>query len=302
VPLSTSFFCEFDKGDLTRLAVAPKPELGHVTPGVFGKRDHDYKCIVEQVITGIDQINTLDFQRTHAPGVIDPRKAKMRWIAEQLNLHLDYKWAKAFWNPDAWNHVFEGSDSPTGGNQFYFIDNSNCDPIKLFNGLFTYMRQNGLRKPNKLGLGMNVYGALQTNEAVLERIKYMGSEANPATVTANVLAQLFGVEEVVVSEAAINKAPQGQADDMQFVCDPNAMMLCYTTNGPAIDEPTAGYTFAYDMLGNGQYLALQSYLGEPATHSEFAEGLVATDHRIAAQDLCIFLKNAVSPDWVPSIT
>jgi hypothetical protein len=300
VPLSTAAFYEFDKGDLTRLAVARKPEFGHVQPAVFGKRDHSYKCLVDQIITGIDSISSLDFQRTNAPGVIDPRRAKARFVAEQMNLYLDDSWARKYFIPDTWSHVYEGTDSSPSGNQFYFFDNDNCDPIKLFNALATNMRQFGLRKPNKIGMGINVYGALQSNPAILERIKYQGSEANPADVTTNVLAQLFKVNEVVVAETVVNRAKIGMADDLQFVCDPNALLLCYTTDAPAIEEPSAGYTFAWDMLGNGQYIAMQQYLGEPATHTEFVEGLLATDRQACAPDLGVFLKNAVSPNFLPS--
>jgi hypothetical protein len=300
VLISTAKFYEFDKGDLTRLAVARKPEMGHVAPAVFGKRDHSYDCVVDQVITGIDAIASLNFQRMNAPGVIDPRRAKTRFIAEQMNLHLDVLWANKYFNEASWTNVFEGTDTTPTGNRFYYFDNDNCDPVKVFNALATTMRQFGLRKPNKIGMGINVFGALQSNPSILERIKYQGSEANPADVTANVLAQLFKVDEVVVAESVVNKAAIGAADNLQFVCEPNSLLLCYTTNAPAIDEPSAGYTFAWDMLGNGQYLPVQQYLGAPATHSEFAEGLLATDHQVVAPDLGVFMKNMVSPGFKPS--
>jgi hypothetical protein len=297
VNLSTAKYYEFDKGDLTRLAMQRKPAFGHVQPAVFGKRDHLYNCEVDQVITGIDAIASLDFERTHAPGSIDPRRARARFISEQMNLYLEDVWAKKFFVPNAWNNVYEGVDTNPTGKQFFQFDNENCDPVKLFNSLAATMRQFGLRKPNKIGCGLNVYGALQTNPSVLERIKYQGSEASPASVTANVLAQLFGVKEFVVSEAVINRTKIGTKDDLQFVCGPDSLLLCYATDSPAIDEPSAGYTFAWDMLGNGQYLAVQHFLGQPGTHSEFIEGLLAADHQIAAPDLGVFLKNCVSPDW-----
>ncbi|MCL2215403.1 MAG: hypothetical protein FWB91_00150 [Defluviitaleaceae bacterium] len=295
VPLSTAKFYEFDKGDLTRLGVGRKPEFGHVAPTVFGKLDHSYDCKVDQVITGIDRISAVNFQRTNAPGPIDPRRGKARFVAEQMNLHLDVLWANKYFNPASWTHVYEGTDTTPTGNQFWYFDNDNCDPVQLFYSLTVAMRMFGLRKPNKIGIGMNAHAKLKTNPAILERIKYQGSEANPANVTENVLAQLFGVDEYVVAESVVNKAPMGKDNDLQFVCDPNSLLLCYTTNAPAIEEPSAGYTFAWDMLGNGQYIAMQQYQGNPASHTDFMEGLLSTDHQIAAPDLGVFLKNCVSP-------
>jgi hypothetical protein len=299
VPLSSARFYEFDKGDLVRDNVTRKPEFGHVAPAIFGKRDQYYHCEVDQVITGIDQISSLDFQRTGAPGVIDPRRAKARFIAEQLNIHLDRVWAAKYFNAASWNNVYTGSDTP-GTGEFTYFNNDGSDPIHTFNVISANMLLAGLREPNKICMGVHIFAALQTNPAILERIKFQGSEANPADVTANVLAQLFKVDEIVVAKSIVNVAPSGAPDDLQFICNPKDLLLTYTTSAPAIDEPSAGYTFAWDMLGNGQYLAVQSYLGEPATHTEFMEGLVCTEPVVTAQDLGIFLQGAVSPDFAQS--
>ncbi len=295
VPTSSARYYEFDKGDLARDNMARKPEFGHVAPGIYGKRDKFYHCGVDQVITGVDQISTLDFQRTNAPAVIDPRRSKVRWIAEQMNIHLDRIWAAKYFNAGSWTHIYTGINSGTpGADQFYCFDNENCDPVIIVIRLRNRMLLAGLRKPNKMVVGANAYIALTVNPSILERIKYQGSEANPANVTANVLAQLFGLDEVVIAESVYNAAPYGAEDDMRFICNPDDILLTYTTNAPSIEEPSAGYTFTWDMLGNGQYTAVEQYLGEQSTHTEFMEGLLCTDPEITSPDLGVFLKGAVS--------
>lgn len=298
VPISSAHFYEFDKGDLARDNVARKPEFGRVSPGIYGKREKFYHCEVDQVITGIDQISTLDFQRTNAPAVIDPRRVKVRWVAEQMNIHLDRVWAGKYFNPASWTHVYTGVNTGTpGDSQFWCFDSANSDPVTFFSRLRNRMILSGLREPNKMVLGANAFVALTNNPSILERIKYQGSEANPANVTANVLAQLFGLDEVVVAESVYNAAPYGAADDMRFICNPDDALLTYTTNAPSIDEPSAGYTFTWDMLGNGQYTAVQQYLGEQSTHTEFIEGLLCTDPEITSKDLGVFLKGTVSESF-----
>lgn len=298
VPTSSAHYYEFDKGDLARDNVARKPEFGHVSPGIYSKRENFYHCEVDQVITGIDQISTLDLQRTHAPAVIDPRRSKVRWVAEQMNIHLDRVWAGKYFNSASWTHVYEGVNTGTPGtSQFYCFDNANCDPVIFFSRLRHRMLLSGLREPNKMVLGANAYIALTNNLSILERIKYQGSEANPANVTENVLAQLFGLNEIIVAKSVYNAASYGAPDDMRFICNPNDVLLTYTTSAPSIDEPSAGYTFTWDMLGNGQYTAVQQYLGEESTHTEFIEGLLCTDPEITSADLGVFLKNAVSEDF-----
>ena len=71
VPTSVGNYKIFDKGDLARDNVARKPEFGKVTPMMFGSREDTYSCEVDQVIVGIDQISTLNYQRGGIPGISD---------------------------------------------------------------------------------------------------------------------------------------------------------------------------------------------------------------------------------------
>lgn len=292
VQLSSARFYTFSKADLLRDNVQRKPQFGKVTPAQFGHQDQSYNCYVDQVIVGIDQISSLDYTRTNAPGVIDPRRAKAKFIAEQMNLHQDIVFAKNFFQPGVWSNEWTGVTTTPSTNQFYKFSDANCDPVVLFDTLCTSVEQNTGRRPNRLGLGKNAFNALKANPIVLERVKYGGSSANPATVNERVLAELFGIEKVVVFSSIYNAAGVGQ-EDMNFICDPDSAILAYATNSPAIDEPSAGYIFTWDMLGNGQYMPTMQYPGEAGTHSEFMEGLFSADMQKTADDLAVFLKQCV---------
>lgn len=291
VQLSSARYYTFSKEHLLRDNVQRKPQFGKVQPAQMGQMDQSYSCYVDQVIVGIDQISRLNYQRTNAPGVADPRRAKAKFIAEQMLLHQDIVFAENFFKTGVWNNEFTGVTSSPGSNQFYKFNDANCDPVKLFDDLCTLVEQNTGRRPNRLGLGKEAYNALKANPCVIDRVKFGGSTANPATVNERVLAELFGIEKVVVLSSIYNKSQTGE--DMDFICDPKAAILAYATSSPAIDEPSAGYIFTWDMLGNGQYMPTLQYDGEPGTHSEFIEGLYSADMRKTADDLAIFLKDCV---------
>lgn len=294
VQLSSAMYYKFSKADLLRDNVARKPQFGKVTPAQMGLQDDSYVCKVDQVITGIDQISALDFQRSRAPGVADPRRAKVKFIAEQLNLHQDIVFAENFFQDSVWTNTWTGHTSYDSTNKkFIKFNDDNGDPIALIDQLCTDVEQNTGRRPNRLALGKEAYNALKNSAAVLERVKFGGSSANPATVNEQVLAELFGIEKVVVLSSVYNAAPVGATEDMKFICDPKCALLAYATSTPTIDEPSAGYIFTWDMLGNGQYLPTMQYDGEPGTHSEFIEGLFAADMKKTADDLAVFLKNCV---------
>ena len=294
VQLSSARYYTFSKEDLLRDNVTRKPQFGKVQPAQMGQADGSYSCKVDQVIVGIDQISRLNYQRTNAPGVADPRRAKIKFIAEQMLLHQDIVFANNFFKTGVWTNEWTGGAaySETGKTFIKFTD-ANCDPVKLIDDLCTSVEQNTGRRPNRLGLGKNAFNALKAHAAVLERVKFGGSTANPATVNERVLAELFGIDKVVVLSSIYNKAPVGATGDMNFICDPDCALLAYATNSPAIDEPSAGYIFTWDMLGNGQYMPTMQYDGEPGTHSEFIEGLFSADMKKTADDLAVFLKDCV---------
>lgn len=295
VPLSSDIYYVFDKGDLLRDGWQRKPEYGTVMPVVVSEHTEIYNCKVDQMRMGISNIRETDLKRRQGPGIArDPRKQRTRTIAEQANIHQDRLFAEKFFKSGVWANEWTGiENTTTTGNQFIKFSNGNSDPIKFIADRKLEMHQQTGRTPNKLAIGANVFNALCQHEGILERIKYGGSTPNPAQVNKNVLAQLFEVDELVVMMSIYNKAKQGAEDDMQFIGDPNGLLLAYATDAPSVEEPSAGYIFAWDMLGDGQIMPIRNYPGEPGTDSEYIDGLMAYDMRKTADDLAVFCKDVV---------
>ncbi len=293
VGLSSSYYYTFSKADLARDNVSRKPAFGKVSPALMGQTDNTYKCEVDQIIVGIDQIDSLNYQRSRAPGVADPRRAKVRFATEQLKLHLDIIFAEHFFKPAAWGNVWTGAAAADEATKkFLKFSDANFDPVNFFDARMKEIKQNGRRKPNRLALGVDAFNALKNHPDIIERVKYTGSTANPAIVTTAALAAILQIEQVRVLESTYNAAGIGE-EDMQFVCATDGALLCYATDNAAIDEPSAGYIFTWDMLGNGQYTALDQYEGEKGTHSEFVEGLMSTDMKKTSDDLAIYFDQCI---------
>lgn len=296
VDLSTGYYYIYNKGDLARDNVQRKPKFGKVTPAQMGHTDATYRCEVDQIIVGIDQIGAVNYQRANVPPSIDPKRAKNRFVTDQQLLHLDILFARNFFKVGVWGNEFEGIASggtAAGASQFIKFSDANSDPIKHFDARSREILLRGRRKPNKLTLGYDTFLALKEHPDLLERVKYTGSTANPAQINERVLAELFGVDEVKVLYATYNAAQEGQEDDMQFICEPDGALLTYTTPTPRIDEPSAGYIFTWDMLGNGNFMATDTFEGEGGTHAEFMEGLISTDMKKTCDDLACYMKHCV---------
>lgn len=295
VNLSSDIYYKFSKEDLLRDNWQRKPEYGQVMPAAISEDTGTYHCQVDQMIMGISQIRQTDLQRRQGPAFArDPRQQRVKTMAEQANIHMDRLFANKYFKAGAWSTEFTGVDTTTTeGNQTIKFTNHNSDPIKFIDEQKTNMHRNTGRTPNRLALGAEVFDALKLHPAILERVKYGGSTANPASVTENVLAQLFGVEKLVVLKSIQNTAAQGADAQMGYIGDPTALLLAYATNAPAVDEPSAGYIFTWDMLGNGQYMPIMHRTPNDARHTEEVEGLMATDMNKTADDLAVFASGLV---------
>lgn len=294
VELSSDIYYRFSKEDLLRDNWQRKPAYGKVNPAVISEDTDTYRCVVDQMIMGVDLIRNTDQKRRQGPKMKDPRQMKTKVMAEQANIHQDRLFANAYFKSGVWQNEWTGvENTSTSGNQFIKFSNGNSDPISFIADRKLAMHQETGRTPNKLAIGANVFNALRKHPAILERVIHGGTSANPAQVTKKALAELFEVEELVVLMSIMNKAEEGADAKMEFIGDPNGLLLAYATDNPTPEEPSAGYIFMWDMLGDGNYLPIRNYPGENGTDSEFVDGLMAYDMRKTADDLAMYCKDVV---------
>lgn len=294
VQQSTGQYYIFNKAELAKDQVGRKPEFGKVSPAVFSHDEATYSCVVDQIIVGVDNIAALNYQRSGAPATIDPRRAKARLCAEQQKLHLDVLFADKFFKSSAWTNVKTGVASSPSTNQFLYFSDANCDIIGLFDDYKRDILLSGRRLPNRLTLGYDAFVAIKNHPQFLERVKGSGSTPNPALVNELVIATVLGIDAVKVLYSTYNSAKLGQAANMAFTFNSKDALLTYAPANPSVEEPSAGYIFTWDMLGNGAWMATDTFEGEGGTHSEFVEGLMSTDMRKTCDDLAIYLSGCVA--------
>lgn len=288
--LPAGYFYTFSKGDLARDNVKKKPNYGKVSPATFSHSEMAYSCHVDQVILGVDKIIALPYQRANA--TIDPYRERIPILTEQIALHQEIDFAEHFFNANAWNNVWTGAAAANESQKKFKKFDDATDPVEFFDKRAVEIRREGRRRPNKLALGMDVFVALKNNTAIKERIKYSGTTQNPAIVTESVLAQVFGVDQVIVLDATYNDAKIGEPDNMKYVCDSKGALLLYAPDTPQIDMPSAGYIFTWRLDG-GNYIAVKTYEGEAGTHTELIEGILAYDMKKTSDDLAIYFKDCV---------
>ena len=291
VQLPSGYFYTFSKADLARDSVQRKPDYGAVQPAVLGVSNNSYQCHVDQIIVALDKLVVLPFQRDG--GAFDPERARVKTINEQICLHQEIDFAQNFFKASAWANVWTGATSDNAAQKkFKRFDDATSDPINFIDARCIDIRREGRRRPNKLVLGIETFVALKNHPKIAERVKYTGTNQAPAVVNENVLAQIFGLQEVVVLDATFNAGTVGE-EKMQFVCDAKSALLLYAPAAVAIDEPSAGYCFTWTIDG-ANLIAVDRHEGAPSTHTDILEAVIAYDFKKTSDDLACFLTGCVS--------
>lgn len=116
------------------------------------------------------------------------------------------------------------------------------DPVDDIDTARASIRQSTGIKPNMLILGAEVFVHLANHPDILDRIKGGATKASPADVTAQVLAIIFKVNEVIVGDAVYDSASEGGTVTMTDLWGKYAL-LAYKAPKPKLKSPSVGYTF-----------------------------------------------------------
>lgn len=214
------------------------------------------------------------------------------FVSQKMLVRREVAWANAYFKTGVWTTEITGvAASPTTGQvlQWHLATSNPIEDIS--NAVITIASQTGF-KPNTLVLGPSVFSALKNHQDVLDRIKY----TQKGIVTADLLAQLFEVENVYVAWAVVNTANQGADDVIDFVMGKHAL-LCYVNPRPALKKPSAGYIFAWTgLLGSGAFgnRIVRIPMDQLGIGTERIEGEIAFDAKVIAQDLGVFFANIVA--------
>jgi hypothetical protein len=108
-------------------------------------------------------------------------------------------------------------------------------------------------------------------------------------VNEQTLAQLFGIERIMVSKAIQNTAAEGAANAHSFISGSNAL-LTYAAPAPSLMTPTGGYTFSWSgFMGqsNAFGISTKRFYMDPL-ESTRVEAQMAFDHKLVSGDLGFF--------------
>lgn len=231
----------FDRGEFNRDEMRVRGPSTESSGGGY-KVDNTptYFCTVYAFHKDID-----DQLRANADSALQLDREATQYITLKALIKREKIWAGAYFVPGVWtNEVLGVASAPTAG-QLLQWNNSSSTPIESIRTAKRTVLQSTGFIPNKLVLGRPVYDTLLDHPEMIDRIKYGQTAGGPAKSSMQVLADLFEVDEILVSDAIENTAAEGATASHQFIMGKHAL-LCYAASTPGLQTPTAGYTFSWN--------------------------------------------------------
>lgn len=241
----------------------------------------NYNCKVRALHKDVD-----DQIRANTDAGINPDRDATSFVTADLLLDRELDWVSNFFTASVWTGSTTGGDITPGT----LWSAGGSTPIEDMRAQIRGVKKKTGKKPNKLGLGSEVWDVLQDHPDFLDRIKITIDKI----VTPALLATVLGIEEVLIGEAVENTAAEGATLATSFVHGKNALLV-HTPRSAGLMIPAAGYTFLWSgfMGSNAAGMRIKRFRMEQLS-SWRIEGEQSFDHNLVAAELGAFFLNPIA--------
>ena len=229
--------------------------------------------------------------------MLDIRAAGAETLMNRLLIHREEQFVDTFFTNNA--------NWPTFTVQTGWSDIENATPIADITVAMTSAQLNsGGFKPNTMIVGKGVRDVLVNHPDILTRLNGGATVQNPALVTDNKLAEIFGVTNFYVLEAVKNTthelAPNSAETESPAFIGANSCLLVYTPPAATLMTPAAGLTFAWNSLPgvNNLGVTVESFSDDALRRQQISEHIqvkMSYDMKVVGQELGIFNVDPLTP-------
>jgi hypothetical protein len=239
----------------------------------------------------------------NADDPLRPLATAVQYIMRQIMLRKEYQVSQMCVTAANWtstNDAAGGWAKTTDGSGNTFIED-------VFTAKATMRGLIGV-EPNIMVVDDTTWDNIIQEYTVLERIKYSTVAGQPSMVTTNMIAQMFGLDEVMVGKAIYSDAEEtvaGTEVNAVSMWETNATkgsaFLAYRTGTPAINEPSAGYIFEWQgdagqqsaVVGGDVYRSVRRWWND-AKKAYMVEGSETFDEKVTCADAGFLFTDTVT--------
>jgi hypothetical protein len=222
-----------------------------------------------------------DEVRENADNPLNPDRHAVQLLTSHAQIRVERQWAADFFVTGIWGTSFTPAT---------LWDDWTSDPATdVDTAIRTILASTGM-KPNKLILGYDVFNKLKRHPLIAEQFKYTSS----GNITEQLLAQVFGVDEVLVCQSVYATNVEGETAAYSFIQGKHALLV-YAPNSPGIEVASAGYTFVWRNIAGGLGASAPiSRIPMPLKKADRIEIEMYFDNKLTAASLGYFFESVVS--------
>ena len=280
----------YDRGDFNRDEMQIRaPGTESAGSGYDLDNTPTYYCPVWAFHKDVD-----DQVRANTDNPLAPDRDATIFCTNKAMIRRERQFAAKAFSTGIWTKEDTGVASGPTGDQYLQWNDANSTPIEdIRQARLEILEATGF-EPNKMALGQATFNKLVDHPDIVDRVKYGQTPGKPAMVNLSALAQLFELEEIMVSKAVHNSAAKGAAETSEFIAGKHAL-LAYVPDAPGLMVPSAGYTFSWSNWFGASAMGhrIKRFRMENI-ESDRIELQMAYDHKITGADLGFFFKDAVA--------
>jgi hypothetical protein len=212
---------------------------------------------------------------------LDPLGDATRFLSQQMLIKQERDWATNCFATSVW-----GTDNTPST----LWSAASSTPIANVETAKNTVLSNTGYLPNTMIMSYKVFSALVDNDDITDRIKYTSSDS----VTADLLAKLFGLDRILVMSGTYNSAAEGATASYAQIGDRDAL-VCYVAPTAGLMTPSAGYSMVWSGVGGG--LGTNTAISQfemPERRATRVEIESAWDFKVVSSALGYFFSNPVA--------
>lgn len=233
---------------------------------------------------------------------LNVRLAGSTMLATRMRLKREQDWINTYFAPGVWTTEYTGVTATPNATQFIqWNDYINATPIQNLTRARTalFLASGGAASYTDIVAVMtqDVFDVLVNHPDILARLNGGSTVTNTALVTQQKLAEVLGVNEILVPRAIQNTAKEGLPDAHSFMAT-KRFALFSRPKSPGIMVPASGYNFTWNAGTNAGFgIQVNSFTGDYLRIKHVAEKLEVIncwDMKVVSPDMAVFFGSVIA--------
>jgi hypothetical protein len=269
----TDLYRTFNTGDLLRNQVQVRADGTESAGTGFNVGTATYRADVYAL-----HIDLGDQMMANATAM-DPEADAAKILTQQMLTKQETDFAAAMMATSVWDTDTDpGHDWGDGG--------TTSTPIETVETAKSAMLSATGYLPNVGVMTWDVFSDLKSHADIIDRYKYTSS----SSIDVDMLASVFGLDEIVLMSAVQNSAVEGATDSIGAI-ESEKFLLLHRATSPGLMVPSAGYTFYWTGISGLGTTSTVRNIRNDLTRSNRIEIEMAWDQVVVAPELGYLLYN-----------